>query len=144
MSNDSPTMKATKNPGKLNTSFWETAFKDDKNKTSIKKKGPRKKKKKKTKMTGMWENKSVSDPKTTSQSPKSTNNNNTQNISNKINKISALAGKLNINPKGMMGGLPPSLRKKREERKDKDIIREEFARPIIPKSVQRKKATKKK
>eukprot|EP01084_Bolivina_argentea_P168996 292984_1 len=50
---DSPTMKGTKNPGKLNTSFWETAFKDNDNKSQQKETV----KKKKSKMAAMWENK---------------------------------------------------------------------------------------
>merc|ERR1711971_656451 len=47
---------------------------------------------------------------------------------------------------GMRGGLPPSLRKKREERKEEagGLSEPEFVRPLIPASTRRpKEATKK-
>lgn len=66
----------------------------------------------------------------------------------KKSSVSALAGKLNISPMmmGMRGGLPPSLRKKREERKEDGggLSEPDFVRPVIPASTRRPKdATKK-
>eukprot|EP01084_Bolivina_argentea_P088574 159919_1 len=177
-------MKATKNPKKLNTSFWETAFNDGNAQAAPVKKKKKGRKKKKTKMTAMWEDKFETQKQqvdSTSYKPKPKPNPTSDDATNietnpddttvvnkentddnvpasssttepikdepkpkKISKVGALAGKLNINPMGMRGGIPPSLRKKREEAKEKDtaLPSQEFERPVIPSTVQRKKATK--
>lgn len=176
-------MKATKNPGKLNTSFWDTAFKDgNKEEKPKQKKGKKKVKKKKSKMANMWENKfeeqkkkvestsykpppkkkvikvdedapnesnETTSPETeqvngddantetssetqtpsesvTSNGDSGSSNGSTENSSPskpKASKVSALAGKIAFNPMAMRGGLPPSLRKKREEAKEKGVER---------------------
>jgi len=190
--NGSPTFKPVKNPGKLNTSFWEKQVVKDGGADAAKK--PRKKKKK-SKMASMWEQRAAEEaekkkidptPKKnvtdepvardtnetntntdasanndiqetpTTKSEKSDNADadgdgdvNTDTIPTKAksvgrsSKVAALAGKLNINPMGLKGGLPPSLRKKREEQKgETDLSKPEFLRPVIPPST-RRKSTKK-
>eukprot|EP00486_Rosalina_sp_Unknown_P016951 CAMPEP_0201595060 /NCGR_PEP_ID=MMETSP0190_2-20130828/192186_1 /ASSEMBLY_ACC=CAM_ASM_000263 /TAXON_ID=37353 /ORGANISM="Rosalina sp." /LENGTH=368 /DNA_ID=CAMNT_0048054917 /DNA_START=23 /DNA_END=1129 /DNA_ORIENTATION=- len=197
-----PETTETATTGKLNTSFWDTAFKEgDKGGGGAKPKPKKKKvKKKKSKMASMWENKfeeqkkkvestaykpppkkKVIKPETTetattqptepeseqtttntestdtntngdsSSSTTTTNGTNGSTTEDKPKpkpkpkgKVSALAGKIAFNPMAMRGGLPPSLRKKREEAKEKgvELPEQDFARPVIPSSA-RRKATKK-
>mmetsp|Transcript_56634 Transcript_56634/g.90181 ORF Transcript_56634/g.90181 Transcript_56634/m.90181 type:complete len:269 (+) Transcript_56634:53-859(+) len=179
--NGSPTMKPVKNPGKLNTSFWDSAFKDEKAGDQPPAKPKKKKVKKKSKMTAMWETKFAeqqkqvestaykpppakkvintpptstdangndSDNKNDAESSETNTNGASSDSASKPSsgggKISALAGKIAFNPMAMRGGLPPSLRKKREEQKEQgvELPGEQFARPIIPSSA-RRRATKK-
>eukprot|EP01084_Bolivina_argentea_P160011 278669_1 len=161
--NGTASMKPVKNPGKLknkmNLSMWENTPKKDENKPKTRKK----KKKKKSAMSSMWENKLAKEKEANASSkshvpkkkknwnftPKNdtsttTTSNGADSPPKKINKVSALAAGLNINPMGLKGGLPPSLRKKREEQKEKeaDIPDAQFAKPIIPSSARRKQTKK--
>jgi len=176
--NGEASMAPTKNPGKLNTSFWEQQAAASDGKPRPKKKTKHKKKKSKSSMASMWEDKlakqraevaATSFPKSTTSTPptspplRTSSSGSSEKISTenadpnrsppskpskaKGSTVSALAGKLNMNAMmGLKGGIPPSLRKKREERKEDatELSGPQFARPLIPSTARRPKNLTKK
>jgi len=166
-------MRPTKNPGKLNTSFWESKNNDGAD--SKPKSAPKrhKKKKSKGKMASMWETKlakqrqeveatSFPKPSAAASSPptapapylRSTGSNERASTENADpnrspngakSKTAALSQSLALNPLALRGGVPPSLRKKNEERKENntELPGTDFDRPLIPSTARRPKETSK-